>query len=187
MDLPDHGRNSLNDFIRAKMIKVAIGHGQGAVSQLPLYDAQVDSFTCEDACSRVTEPVDMDPLSYAPEYRVTSGQFTHIASVDSISVIRCEEETLFIVGPGGYPRIEFPYRVSVNPNHPTLTSLSFQYSDGTIYRIDVRDPKVEDFATAKLSAECEKKNAPIPTPKEMGWERSEELAYLRLAEHFRGK
>lgn len=106
--------------------------------------------------------MDMDALPYAPEYTVASGEFSHITPIDGLPFVTCEEHVIRVVWPYRDPVIELPCRYLVDTNHPTLSSLTVEYSDGTVFRIDVRNPKRKNLRATKLSAKSEEKDALIP-------------------------
>lgn len=161
MTLPDHGRDSLDDLVGTQVVQVSVCHRKGRVTKLPLNDAYIDSAPCQFASSRVPKAMDVDSPIYAPEYRVTCGKFAHVAGIEASALVACEEESLCIIGPGGYPVIKLPRCLSVNPDYPALASFTLEYSDGSIFRVDVTHPKAEDFLAPQLCPECQQKDAAV--------------------------
>ena len=145
MNLPDHGRHLFDDIIRPEMIEVAVCDCQRAMSKLLLDDADIHVGCGQFASSRVPKAMHVDTSVYAPEYRMTCGEFSHVACMKGHALVAREEETIVIVGPGGYPAINLPSGLCVNSSDPALSTLSFEYSDGTVFRIDVTHSQREDL------------------------------------------
>jgi hypothetical protein len=161
MTLPDHGRDSINDLVGTEVVQISVCHRKRRVAKLPLNDADIDPTPCQFASARVPKAMDVDSPIYAPEYRVTSGQFTHIAGVEATALVACEEQSLCIIGPGGYPVIKLPRCLSINPDYPALAAFTLEYSDGSIFRVDVAHPEAKHFLAPQLCPECQKKDATV--------------------------
>lgn len=158
---PYDGAHRIDDLVGTEVVKVSVCHRKGRVTQLPLNDADIDSSPCQFASARVPKAMDVDAPVYAPQYRVTSGQFSHVAGVQGTALVACEEEALCIIGPGGYPVVKLPRCLSVNPDYPALTAFTLEYSDGSIFRVHVAHSKAEDFLAPQLCPECQKKDAAV--------------------------
>ena len=146
------------------------------MAQLPLNDPDVHPCIGEPACPSMPEPMHMDTACYAPEYRVSRGEFAHVTGVEWSALVRCEEEVLIIHGPGGFPIIQLPRCVCVNPDYPSLTSLSFEYSDGSAYSVYVAHPQSEHLAATQLCPQCQKKDAAVAEARNRRLESGEEAS-----------
>lgn len=161
MTLPDHGRDCLDDLVRPQMIEITVSHCEGRVAKLPLNDADIDPHPCQFASTRVSKPMNVDAPVYAPEYRVASGKFAHVAGIEATALVACEQEALCIVGPGGYPIVKLPRCLSVDPDYPALASLTLEYGNGSVFRINVAHPKSEYLTAPQLCAQCKQEDAAI--------------------------
>ena len=146
------------------------------MSRLPADDSDVHISFREETGPRVSERMDVDPLADTPEYTVTVSNLADIGSTNSLALVACKEQSVVITGPGGYPRIELPARFPVDPNDPTLATLSFEYSNGLSFRVDVRNSKAQHLRAAELAAKGEGEDQAVPPARSGAREAAEKVA-----------
>lgn len=142
--------------------------------KLPGNNSDVDPSIGEVACPGVPESVYVDPLLYCPFYTVTGGKFTNVRGVDAASLVTGKEDSMVVMGPYGHPRIELPRRLRVDSDHPSLTALALEYSDGSVFRVDIAHSERKNFPAPELRPESQQEDALIAAARDGVCESPEE-------------
>lgn len=161
---------SLDDIGRTNVIEIPICDSERAMTELPLDDANVDPGVGQFARTSVPEPVYVNSLLNTSLLRVTLEHAADIGVREPPSFVSTEYEVT-IEWADSNPFADSLEGLLVGSDHPTLTALTLEYSDGVTIEVDVAKSKVKCFVAPKLTPQVDHQKGFVANACRRLWER----------------